>query len=124
MLNIATPSAGSIKGDVKRKHFTQAEAKEAGSIKGDVKREHFTPCAGEGGFFDIQPPVCASTTVCVEVLGATVCVGGFHSHEFVRCSMQLLCACKQRGGSCQPWFYLRLEAYCFVGLSEGAYGGP
>jgi hypothetical protein len=25
---------------------------------------------------------------------------------------------------CQPWFYLRLEAYCFVGLSEGAYGGP
>ncbi len=24
----------------------------------------------------------------------------------------------------QPWFYLRLEAYGFVGLSEGAYGGP
>jgi len=22
----------------------------------------------------------------------------------------------------QPWFYLRLEAYCFIGLSEGAYG--
>ena len=25
---------------------------------------------------------------------------------------------------CQPWFYRRLEAYGFVGLSEGAYGGP
>ncbi len=25
---------------------------------------------------------------------------------------------------CQPWFYLRLVAYGFVGLSEGAYGGP
>jgi hypothetical protein len=25
---------------------------------------------------------------------------------------------------CQPWFYLRLKAYSFVGLSEGAYGGP
>jgi len=35
------------------------------------------------------------------------------------------CASKQRGGQlCQPWFYLRLEAYCFFGLSEGAYGGP
>src|SRR5205814_6509232 len=27
-------------------------------------------------------------------------------------------------GGCQPWFYLRLKAYGFVGLSEGAYGGP
>jgi hypothetical protein len=25
---------------------------------------------------------------------------------------------------CQPWFYLRLKAYGFIGLSEGAYGGP
>lgn len=25
---------------------------------------------------------------------------------------------------CQPWFYLRLVAYSFVGLSEGAYGAP
>ena len=23
---------------------------------------------------------------------------------------------------CQPWFYLRLKAYSFLGLSEGAYG--
>ena len=23
---------------------------------------------------------------------------------------------------CQPWFYLRLEAYSFFWLSEGAYG--
>jgi len=28
------------------------------------------------------------------------------------------------GWGCQPWFYLRLKAYGFVGLSEGAYGGP
>jgi hypothetical protein len=34
------------------------------------------------------------------------------------------CAFKQRAGNCQPWFYLRLVAYGFVGLSEGAYGGP
>ncbi len=34
------------------------------------------------------------------------------------------CAIKQRDGNCQPWFYLRLVAYGFVGLSEGAYGGP
>jgi hypothetical protein len=34
------------------------------------------------------------------------------------------CAIKQRAGNCQPWFYLRLVAYGFVGLSEGAYGGP
>ncbi len=35
-----------------------------------------------------------------------------------------LCASKQWVGICQPWFYLRLVAYGFVGLSEGAYGGP
>ena len=28
------------------------------------------------------------------------------------------------GGNCQPWFYLRLVAYGFLGLSEEAYGGP
>jgi hypothetical protein len=28
------------------------------------------------------------------------------------------------GGNCQPWFYLRLVAYGFFGLSEEAYGGP
>jgi hypothetical protein len=26
------------------------------------------------------------------------------------------------GHKCQPWFYLSLKGYCFVGLSEGAYG--
>jgi len=36
---------------------------------------------------------------------------------------------KQNGGQRQPWFYLRLAllgaaAYSFLGLSEGAYGGP
>lgn len=29
---------------------------------------------------------------------------------------------KLHGLGWQPWFYLRLEAYSFVGLSEGAYG--
>jgi hypothetical protein len=29
---------------------------------------------------------------------------------------------KQCGCKCQPWFYLRLVAYSFFWLSEGAYG--
>jgi hypothetical protein len=29
---------------------------------------------------------------------------------------------KQSGCNCQPWFYLRLAAYSFFWLSEGAYG--
>ena len=27
---------------------------------------------------------------------------------------------KRSGCTCQPWFYLRLVAYGFIGLSEGA----
>src|SRR6266478_6803050 len=35
--------------------------------------------------------------------------------------MRILKQDKLRGRSCQPWFYLRLEAYSFFWLSEGAY---
>jgi hypothetical protein len=35
----------------------------------------------------------------------------------------VLVPCKQRGGDYGPTMvYSRLEAYCFIGLSEGAYG--
>ena len=36
---------------------------------------------------------------------------------------RLLLRLQAAGGNCQPWFYLRLVAYGFFGLSEEAYGG-
>ncbi|MGA9671704.1 MAG: hypothetical protein WBQ94_21010, partial [Terracidiphilus sp.] len=34
---------------------------------------------------------------------------------------RLLLRLQAAGGNCQPWFYLRLVAYGFLGLSEEAY---
>ncbi len=36
--------------------------------------------------------------------------------------LQLLTQTSSVVVKCQPWFYLRLEAYSFFWLSEGAYG--
>lgn len=43
-------------------------------------------------------------------------------HRFRSCSFRtvLLRLQATRVGMCQPWFYRRLEAYGFVGLSKGA----
>jgi hypothetical protein len=91
----------------------------AGSIKGDVKRKHLSPTAPWRSFSDIQPLSAVSTlfararfcfSLLWEVLGVIsnrVLLYGF------------FCASKQRVGGCQPWFYLRLVAYGFLGLSEG-----
>src|SRR5271163_4732169 len=94
------------------------------SLKGDVKKKHFALSALRGSFSDTQPLLAAailfarawfSFSPWWELLGVIflrVFPSGF------------CCACKQRVGGGQPWFYLRLVAYGFVGLSEGAYGGP
>src|SRR5271168_2096481 len=96
----------------------------AGSIKGDVKRKHSSPTAPGMNFSGIQPllaapPHFARSRFCFSLLWK---VFGVISNRVLPCG--IFCACKQRVGSCQPWFYLRLVAYGFFGLSEGAYGGP
>jgi len=49
--------------------------------------------------------------------------GGMQSHKLMRSSLGLIASSNSVLANCQPWFYLRLVAYGFVGLSEGAYGG-
>jgi len=142
------------------------EVHKGGSIKGDVKWKHF-PLAGWRILFPTSSPTCAPCRGCA---GASFCFvepkcGG------VRCGQQPLWVPrailsswrgwvwvdqtpllsrqgKRRNGCwkfmlavtnagrfperfassgwlmCQPWFYLRLAAYSFLGLSEGAYGAP
>ena len=43
-------------------------------------------------------------------------------HGDVESTADLSGRSKQSGCRCQPWFYLRLAAYSFFWLSEGAYG--
>src|SRR5712692_4843709 len=87
-----------------------------GSIKGDVKRKYFSLSAGRGSCLT-SSPVCGSVLERCVAPDPGPSVAAF----FVPCRS----ACKLRGGDVPTmWFYRRLEAYGFVGLSEGAYGGP
>jgi hypothetical protein len=71
-----------------------------GSIKGDVKKKHFSALL-RGGFFLISSPSAAARTRCQSGdRVADACAMAWFRASF--------CACKQRVGRGQPWFYLRL----------------
>jgi len=91
-----------------------------GSIKGDVKKKHFSLIPRKV-FSYIQPLLCGGGLV----TGAWI---GLRVHLWLRRSERSLCACKQRVGS-GPTMVLsetrdQARHYSFVGLSEGAYGAP
>src|SRR5256885_1272744 len=54
----------------------------------------------------------------------SVALRGIPVHQLLRSSCRAGAPASSVAAMCQPWFYRRLEAYGFVGLSEGAYGGP
>ncbi len=93
----------------------------AGSIKGDVKRKNLSR-RDRRGFLGIEPSLGSAyrwrgrAGDCEDSrLGCCICS---YLSGILRPHKPLWV------GGCQPWFYLRLKAYGFVGLSEGAYGGP
>ena len=91
----------------------------SGSIKGDVKKKHFSSAARRGYFSDIQPS--SQRHEPFPERGSSHRIHRtFAGSCFLRSIARPHCAIKQRDGNCQPWFYLRLVAYGFVGLSEGA----
>src|SRR5258708_13886293 len=95
-----------------------------GSIKGDVKKKHFTRSAGGRTFSDIQPLLAAAIHFARAWFSFSLPWEGL-GVIFIRVvPCGFFCACKQRVGNCQPWFYLRLVAYAFFGLSEEAYRAP
>src|SRR6202162_3910377 len=91
---------------------------EEGSIKGDVKKKHFSLPLRGGFFSDIQP-LCggkgAGTWIGVRIIMGCV----------VPCELR---ACKQRVGKWPTMVLSetrdQARHYSFVGLSEGAYGAP
>ena len=91
-----------------------------GSIKGDVKKKHVPLHDRRRGFLTSRPWMRCE--LCSGTWSGAPGPGKSESSD-LRFFLPSRSACKQHGGKCQPWFYRRLEAYRFVGLSEGAYGG-
>src|ERR1017187_9112472 len=100
-------------------------------MKGDVKRKS-SPSTGKSEVLvsSSSPSRCPgqSWLTGVLVLTRAVCVRsgerGWGDGEGIVSSYQRprpaeACQAEPVGG-CQPWFYLRLVAYIFLGLSEGA----
>ena len=78
-------------------------------MKGDVKKN---TSATTGDRDDIQPILRwdAAVFACLQIHSDLPATADFSGRS------------KQSGCKCQPWFYLRLAAYSFFWLSEGAYG--
>lgn len=74
----------------------------------------------EEGIFFGHPAQLAAPRTLSEARLASLIASDICGIMFLRSFARLHCAIKQRDGNCQPWFYLRLVAYGFVGLSEGA----
>jgi hypothetical protein len=100
-------------------------------MKGDVKNK-FHPRWRRGIFLDIQPPTCGlrESVGCgprSEVEALDRAQRPFDSMSFhlsvTSCVVEHFQPAKPSGWCWQPGFYLRLEAYGFVGLSEGDYSG-
>src|SRR5438128_5439473 len=66
---------------------------------------------------------CLTSSPCAALLWS-VALRGIPVHQLLRSSCRAGAPASSVAAMCQPWFYRRLEAYGFVGLSEGAYGGP
>src|SRR5438128_1683873 len=89
-----------------------------GSIKKGMSRENTSPLPhgdGEGR--------CLTSSPCAALLWS-VALRGIPVPQLLRSSCRAGAPASSVAAMCQPWFYRRLEAYGFVGLSEGAYGGP
>jgi hypothetical protein len=87
-------------------------ARFARSIRGEVKRNTSPPAGGEM-FLAIQP-MCR--------VRARDFPGSGDSSRWRDDVLRFLTQTSSAVVRCQPWFYLRLEAYSFFWLSEGAYG--
>ena len=100
-------------------------------MKGDVKNK-LHPRRRRGVFLDIQPPTCGlaesvrsgprSEANGLGRAGSRFDAMGFHVWV-TSCVVGHFQPAKPSGLSWQPGFYLRLEAYGFMGLSEGDYSG-
>src|SRR5439155_10277451 len=64
---------------------------------------------------------CLTSSPCAALLWS-VALRGIPVHQLLRSSCRAGAPASSVAAMCQPWFYRRLEAYGFVGLSEGAYG--
>src|SRR5260370_38197869 len=86
-----------------------------------MSSENTSPSLGEQEFSDVQPLcvplVFSPSSVCVSARDAS------QAHFFCVRSQRYRSTFSSAVAICQPWFYRRLVAYGFVGLSEGAYGG-
>lgn len=100
-------------------------------MKGDVKNK-LHPRRRPGVFLDIQPPTwgLGESVVSVPrsgVEGLDRAQSHFDSMGFhlavTSCVVEHFQPAKPSGLCWQPGFYLRLEAYGFIGLSEGDYSG-
>jgi hypothetical protein len=93
----------------------------AGFYKRGCQEKTLFPSLASKTFSDIQPPPATARLRA----GAWFSLGPSVPGPSPWCrSGRLLRACKQRGGNCQRWFYLRLVAYCFVGKKSGSHGAP
>ena len=100
-------------------------------MKGDVKNK-LHPRRRPGVFLDIQPPTRGLRESVVSVPRSGVDgldlaqshfdAMGFHL-QVTSCVVEHFPPAKPTGLCWQPGFYLRLEAYGFIGLSEGDYSG-
>jgi hypothetical protein len=94
------------------------QGRSPGSIKGDVKKKHFL-LRRSGRIFLTSSPLPAEPMVYVQ---ARLSCGMFALIVAGRSPPDILVPVSSALAIGQPWFYLRLEAYCLIGLSEGAYG--
>src|SRR5437016_10432396 len=61
---------------------------------------------------------CLTSSPCAALLWS-VALRGIPVHQLLRSSCRAGAPASSVAAMCQPWFYRRLEAYGFVGLSEG-----
>ncbi len=96
-------------------------------MRGDFKRKCSSVLSWEEGVECIQPSVCSGETLSLRSVasgpgGRRFVLDGFITRWW---STATVLEATQADGSalvCQPWSYLRLKAYSFLGLCEGAYG--
>ena len=94
-------------------------------MRGDVKRKCSSVLSWEEGVECIQPSVCSGETLSLRSVasgpgGRRFVLDGFITRWW---STATVLEATQADGSalvCQPWSYLRLKAYSFLGLCEGA----
>ena len=94
-------------------------------MRGDVKRKCSSVLSWEEGVECTQPSVCSGETLSLRSVasgpgGRRFVLDGFITRWW---STATVLEATQADGSalvCQPWSYLRLKAYSFLGLCEGA----